>query len=472
MPLVIDARLREGRYDAADGWRDVVEWPPHPSRLFCALVASAHSDPERAALRWLEQQQPPQVWASESVETFSYRSYVVTNRTESKGGNQAWPGRTAAPRHRVAGLPRSAEFAFVWPDADPHPQLVEVLGELAWRVPYLGRSTSTVALRVHTAPKPRAEWRIHAPAALDSPNTVTLGVPYPGYLEELDAAFADGRRAWEVRRTIAYAPLGEDRPANSVQAVRGPFAHMLVFAFAPGTVRPEGSELLVLTRRLRDAVMARIGSEVPPEVSGHAADGQRHVGYLAFPDVGHRHARGHLLGVGLALPAGMSPVAWTKIRAALVDVPLERLVLGQRGAFDLVYQQVPDNRRTLNPRYWSAGQRGSREWVSATPLMLDHFARRNSDLGEFVRRSVVTAGYPDPVEVAVSVPPLTRGAILRPPKQTFPQDRPRRRIVHARLRFAEPVIGPVLVGSMRYLGMGLFTPTASPAQAPESERND
>ena len=64
MPLVIGARLRDGRYDAAGIRPDEPEWPPHPARLFCALVASAGAAADWAALRWLEEAGPPQVWAN------------------------------------------------------------------------------------------------------------------------------------------------------------------------------------------------------------------------------------------------------------------------------------------------------------------------------------------------------------------------------------------------------------------------
>src|SRR5438874_1484024 len=43
--------------------RDAPEWPPHPGRLFSALVAAwgehGSAADERAALEWLEQQPPP-----------------------------------------------------------------------------------------------------------------------------------------------------------------------------------------------------------------------------------------------------------------------------------------------------------------------------------------------------------------------------------------------------------------------------
>jgi hypothetical protein len=50
------------------------------------------------------------------------------------------------------------------------------------------------------------------------------------------------------------------------------------------------------------------------------------------------------------------------------------------------------------------------------------------------------------------------GGIWRPRHGTLPPGRPRRQMVHARVRFHQPVTGPVLAGSMRYLGLGLFLP--------------
>jgi CRISPR-associated protein Csb2 len=49
--LAIEVGLRFGRYDAALGGagRVAPEWPPHPARVFMALVAAAESDTDFAA---------------------------------------------------------------------------------------------------------------------------------------------------------------------------------------------------------------------------------------------------------------------------------------------------------------------------------------------------------------------------------------------------------------------------------------
>lgn len=66
--LAIEVELLTGRYAATEhNDRGRAEWPPHPARLFSALVAALHDnepvDPaERAALLWLEQQSTPSLW--------------------------------------------------------------------------------------------------------------------------------------------------------------------------------------------------------------------------------------------------------------------------------------------------------------------------------------------------------------------------------------------------------------------------
>jgi len=71
-----------GFYGAADVTaRKKVEWPPHPDRLYQALVDAALPE-DRPALTWIEQQAPPDVDCGSAV-TLQWGSngctYVPTN---------------------------------------------------------------------------------------------------------------------------------------------------------------------------------------------------------------------------------------------------------------------------------------------------------------------------------------------------------------------------------------------------------
>ena len=102
MPLSIIVRLRHGRYDAASERPSQAEWPPHPARVFCALVASSADGAAGSALRWLESQPAPEIWADPlpSVYRGKEEGYVVRNATASKGGggSLSWPGRSSGKR--------------------------------------------------------------------------------------------------------------------------------------------------------------------------------------------------------------------------------------------------------------------------------------------------------------------------------------------------------------------------------------
>lgn len=76
-----------GRYVAtAYNDRRRHEWPPHPARVFSALVATYFEDPqansdERTALEWLEQQTPPEIHCGDAEPREPYDVFVPVNDT-------------------------------------------------------------------------------------------------------------------------------------------------------------------------------------------------------------------------------------------------------------------------------------------------------------------------------------------------------------------------------------------------------
>src|SRR4051812_26151600 len=119
MPVTVTVELLTGSYDAAStDDRAEAEWPPHPARLFCALVAAATGGADRTALTWLEAQTPPVVWAATDHDPRTRSAYVVTNTITAKPGSQSHVGRTNGLRARVHTVPASPRVRFVWEDAE------------------------------------------------------------------------------------------------------------------------------------------------------------------------------------------------------------------------------------------------------------------------------------------------------------------------------------------------------------------
>lgn len=83
--FAIEVNFLTGRYVATcHNNRRSPEWPPHPARLFSALVAAwadadMPDDSERIALEWLESQSPPGIAASEAVPRNTVQYFVPVN---------------------------------------------------------------------------------------------------------------------------------------------------------------------------------------------------------------------------------------------------------------------------------------------------------------------------------------------------------------------------------------------------------
>lgn len=465
MALGILVRLRTGRYDAASNDLASPEWPPHPARLFCALVASMQADEDWDALRWLEAAPLPQVWAAADVATARTEGFVVVNATGGRG-SQMWPGRGSGIRQRSSVLPSCDTFAVVW-QAEPDDAMLARLVRLAARVPYVGRSTSSAEVTVVVGSVPiRPEWTRHVPVPVGAVGSAPLRVPFAGYLRQLEDAYESGLPAWQVGAPpVAYAPQSEQLAEEPVSSdpVDGPYADLLVWGLRHPTVPMRGDDVLTVTDGLRRAVLSRVADPLPAEVSGHGADGRPHVAYLGLVDVGHRHARGHLLGVGVAVPRQLSRADRRVLLRGLLGVdaadPLSLLRSRRGQRLELQYPAV--SRRGLDPQRWCPPG-GARTWVSVTPMMLDRYPNRRLDVTEVVAGSLQNAGYPIPEKVEPLAAPALPGAIRLPRQGTVP-GWARKPLLHCRISFSQPVRGPVIAGALRYLGCGLFVPEAEHA---------
>src|SRR6266487_1298682 len=254
MALSIIVHLRDGRYDAGSERPSESEWPPHPARAFCALAASAENDNDWAALRWLEQQSSPQVWADsfDKVYRGQTRAYVVQNAVEEGGGNLSWPGRTNGLRTRAFSVPAHGSFAVVWPEAQVSIGILGRLERLAGKVPYVGRSTTGAQVSVvDTCPQEAADWAVYKPVEFNSDvRSRDLRVPYPGYVDALRSAYTYGRRSWEVARTRPYHEIRsaseEADLANTAVSAAGPFADLMVWGIERPAVRVGGDQVIAL----------------------------------------------------------------------------------------------------------------------------------------------------------------------------------------------------------------------------------
>ncbi|MGH9026195.1 MAG: type I-G CRISPR-associated protein Csb2 [Acidimicrobiia bacterium] len=423
--------------------------------------------------------------------------------------------RVKQPRTNPAVVPESMTVWFTWPDAEPLDAHLRALDALLARLGRLGHSSTLVSCGLDDgAPAPTL--------VPDVDYGVVLRVPRQGMLDRLEQAFTvhqgHEQRLLPASTALYGAPPAKRRMAPG--PVLG--GDWLVLAMprrrsgatpAPRTLGVTRS--LDLARAVRGALLDH-AEQLPPEaLTGHRpranpdepdqrtepSDGP-HLAVVPLPNVSHRHSDGAIHGVALILPTAIGD----RDRAAVLEA-VQRwraanglaIRMATAGTGSLNFHLDPpridpadpsdrhgswleDESRTIDP--WATLRRGhwcrpSSRWTTVTPIALDRFpgplrrgtaaqrGKAEAIATTTIARACTFVGLPEPDDVTISFEgPLTavpavggKGGHGRffPPYRAGSSGQARL-CVHARLAFAEPVAGPMLLGAGRYLGYGLCLP--------------
>jgi CRISPR-associated protein Csb2 len=437
--LVLEVELLTGRY-AAKQYDDhaSAEWPPHPARVFSALVAACFEDPaqdqvsqkERVAVGWLEQQRAPLLYAANAARRCVLDTYVPTNdksvdqsvtrvvqelieaertgdtkRATKKRERLSALSKTAAQpvtghnkellKRALAVLPNAGErkqprtfpsvyaydpvVQFTWPEAEPNDEVRAALDALAARVTRLGHSSSLVRLawiQEHRAPT----W------IPDSNGPHTLRWVSEGQLTALEAAYELHRGT--RNRVLPFSParyrhIDDPAPSPAPQRSNVFGTDWVVFELL-GQGRLPIVRAVDIAVALRGAALAHAGSAPPEVLSGHGPvrmpSHRPHIAFLALPFVGFPHSDGSILGVAAVLPRDLVGEERRAVLRALGSI--QRLTLPPGLAFAV--RRIAEPRphlRTLDPLLWCAE---GVVWGTVTPILLDRFpgdlGSRNADI--------------------------------------------------------------------------------------------
>ena len=502
MPVAIEVTFGTGRYVAADVTdRNKPEWPPHPARLFSALVeawARYGSDPpnpsERAALEWLERQPPPTIFDPGGSPRQAVGLFVpVNNATDpGKGKDDRRPGVTKwwtllpEERKRTPRLSVPSTFVggdgrvvFVWANSEPSTSGEQALATMLGRVTRMGHSSSFVACRLIEDP-PDPVWVPHSGS---EGSAFPLRSTFAGMLEALaarhDSYLETGLRNLPMPSSIAFytsaSRPGSDPPLFAHDA----HSEWILFAIEQSSRRMSSVRAASLAKALRGAIISHCSGTAPKLLVGKDADGRPtaspHALFLSLPFVGHRYSDGTVKGLAMLLPTDSDS---DERRTVLRAVGAWQQAGGNRHfelrvakSVVLKMRRVPDldalNTAALDRSRWS---QASRRWASVTALALPRDTRQltqgcPSDIRRAWRRAeeaVVEAcryaGLPEPVTVSVGFDPPVRGGSHASDYPLFVQNGKKRLLLHAVVEFDRLVSGPVVLGSGRYRGLGLMLP--------------
>ncbi len=370
----IEVNFLTGRFVATrHNDRRQPEWPPHPARLFSALVAAwADADEpdgaERAALEWIESQAPPAIAATDAVPRKAVPHFVPVNDTTVISRN--WYERRAGS---VSGLAAELHAELAASDGEVTKKAAQIerkltkVREVEGQVGGAGNTNPSAAVAM--LPDQRSKQGRFYPSV--TPDTARVSflwdAPAPdGVAEALDRLL---RRVTRLGHSSSFVScrLIADRPdatfeigdgGSSMRAVRrGQLAELerqfarhggskprslpyteiryravagaarqsesenrpntagqwIVFEFTHSSRSFPATRTVELATAMRAALFCYAEDPIPEEVSGHLANGNPtatpHMAFLPLPYVGFEHADGRLLGMAVSVPDTVSDVA-------------------------------------------------------------------------------------------------------------------------------------------------------------------
>ena len=360
-------RVYSSDFDDGDA-KSRPEWPPHPSRLYSALVASwaeGGAEPElRRGLEWLEKQDPPEILFGRISRRSNVQVYVPVN--DHKSLPEVRPRKA---RSFPSATLLDPDVYFIWNSAPPK-DVFQALDAIANRTSSLGHSSSLVSIELTKDLPPnltRGRWQ---PGVASG---IRLRIPYMGRLDELIQRYAlFERNPSKIHRptrgkTTIYGIPAPDNPSRN-----GVFGRMIILRRVAGP-RTGLRSTLSLTAALRGALLRLSPKPIPECISGHAPGStaerplkseKPHVALVPLAFVGSAHATGEIMGLAALIPSALEPKEEEACWKVLATV--NRLTT-RWGEWKVELADAEERRRNLRPEVWTEK---CTTWATVTPLVL------------------------------------------------------------------------------------------------------
>ncbi len=464
-------RFDLGRYHANPWGSHVndaaIEWPPSPWRLIRALYATARTnvgladrrEPLDRALTALASAPPP-VFELPATAPSHTRHYVPRRSYRAPG-----QGDKAKILDGFLAIDPSAELRAWW-DAGLDREALDALAAAARALGYLGRSESVCSARLieSSAPGRIGAGPLGSVGELDpAQQTIELLCPDPeqplaSLMVSVTALRKQRLTVPPAVRRIAYAVAG-DAPSAAGETRATDDRPTLAILRLAGSRHPALDEAVALGQLLRAGLQGRFGAlnegGTSPTLSGHRGhaardDQHRHAHYLSLPG---RHGQ-RVTRLAVWAPEGLGAEEVTALGSLRYlkgrDIGPFRIALAALGSAEARPAPTLALPELLGP---------SLTWRSATPFgLVRHPKRRGASILHAPEDQIVEElrhrGLPEPVEIR-----LERGSWHRfRSSKVGASRRLRASLVGARMRFAEPLHGPIAIGALSHYGLGLMRP--------------
>ena len=366
----IEVNFLTGRYVATcHNDRQQGEWPPHPVRLFSALVAAwADADEpdqvERSALEWLESRDPPGIVASSATARTVAAHFVPVN--DATIVSSAWQDRKAK---KVGDLTEQIQEEMTASWGEVTRNVLRLRKRLAkerdvqQQVTVIGNTSPASAGRVLPNRRGKQEryfpsvtldearvtylWEEAAPEtirkALDKLLQRVTRLGHPSSLVACRTTSASPKASWvpgkggERVRSVRSGQLAElERYYVSHRGISPralPYTNVLyeaarksmpderilepntvgdwiAFEFSHDSRTFPSMRVVEVATAMRGAILRHAQDPIPAGLSGHERNGapsrKPHLAFLPLPYVGSEYADGRLLGIALSLPKSLA----------------------------------------------------------------------------------------------------------------------------------------------------------------------
>jgi CRISPR-associated protein Csb2 len=459
VPTTLVLTFPLGRYHATPWDRQVnegtVELPPSPWRLLRTLYAVWKTRcpdlPQDTVHLLLTQLAAPPTFYVPAHSLAHSRHYYP----DAKDG-------TDRTLDAFAVFGPEDQLAAQWP-VELKPDKQDALRRIAESIPYFGRADSicTGTIEIGWTPAGHAIWKPldvaeHVDGYAEATSVLAPEIPLV-----VDTLLA---RAAEVRRSGLRFPVGSrlvaygvDRPADTpmVRAVPRPAKTVTAVRFdLLQAALPPDTDAAIYTDLLRQAAIKQLGENAEGTMlGGRTSDGApmqggTHAHYL--PVIRGRRLTGLVIWVpGMFSDKELSAVCDVR---ALYDY--KRRIQVRVSGIGMVEQVAPE----------LAGPASL--WRAVTPFTPSRYPKKNRDewrsfIVKEVQRELQLRGRGPAAEVEFVAGPWTAFVRHRPSART--RGDKRQGLAHLpaeflRLRFTQPVEGPLTLGWLSHFGLGLFIP--------------
>lgn len=492
------------------------EWPPSPLRLYQALVSAAAGrwnergriEKARASLLWIEKQTAPRIVAAKVFKGTNYRSYVPDNIGDNAAGSWSRGNPDAMIKRTEKDIQPLRLFSgnavhYVWSMKGNEPELEpckEMLIETVRSITHLGWGVDMVvadARFLDDLEIQKLEGELWQPGT--EGGRKLLRTPLEGTLEDLEHRYKAFLERLRPDRFSPVPPLTTFKMVAYAGSKDFPQAPIAAFSL----LKADASGLRAfdpVRNGMRVAGMLRHAAgnvsgqgAFADAVMGHGEEGSGRVAFVPLPTIEFRgNGKAEIIGsVRRALLIGVRGFQEGEVLRLAQGIASEPLREEDSGEEVALLSRLPNS----DPRV-ARYIRSAAIWATVTPMILPGFddprgyrKRLNAAAkgGEIlnseiqadllrklderteglIRKAIVQGGFSEEMArwaiVEWSGTGFWPGVDLAS-RYSVPEKLRRYRRVHVRIRWQDndgnPVepLGPICLGSGRFVGLGLFAP--------------